>query len=292
MQQKITLSLAGCHQGQKLKGVEYGFTPFLTSLNKLFNKNYELELLDFRTDKYFENPIYGSYILGNNIFTVSNYDSTFLTFGGDHTISYGTIIASKKLFDTIGYDTKVIWIDAHADINSPSSSLSGNCHGMPVSYLLGITKDNKLSNVYINPEDLVYIGIRSLDKYEEQLLNNLKKEGLQVYTAKDVKEYGIEKILEIIEDKWYNKHRKYKVHISLDVDSMDPKYTPATGTPVNGGLHPDDVIEIIKWGNKNSLYKLANLDITEINPLLSDIGGVCKTYYTVNKILKNYLLAE
>lgn len=286
MSNNLTISIASCHQGQRKKGVEFGFTSFLNSLNNLININkYNIDYVDFRSDRYFDDPIYGSHILGNNILNKSSYESTLLTFGGDHTISYGTITASKKLF---GINTKVIWIDAHPDINTPSSSLSGNCHGMPVSYLFGISKDSRLEDICIEPKDFAYIGIRCLDNFEKDLIDKLKKDGLQVYTAEDVKELGIKYILTEIRLRWSSNYIP-KIHISLDIDSIDPKYAPATGTPVENGLEPDDVIEIISWANKNSLNNMANLDITEINPLLSDIGGVCKTYATVDRILKKYL---
>lgn len=286
MSKKFTISIAGCHQGQNKKGVEYGFTPFLSALHHVMsNDEYQKNVIDFRSDEYFTDPIYGSHILGNNIFTNTIKDSTLITFGGDHTISYGTIIAAKKLY----HNLKVIWIDAHPDINTPTSSLSGNCHGMPVSYLFGISKDPRLEEVYIDPKDFAYIGVRCLDNFEKNLLEELKKKGLLVYTADDVIKNGIKNITKDIKKKWNLENKKYKFHVSLDVDSMDPVYIPSTGTPVDNGISPSDVSYLLSWANHNSINKMSNLDITEVNPLLSDIGGICKTYSTINKILKRYL---
>lgn len=286
----VIVTCGGCHQGQRTMGVEFGYTAFLKPLASLKEKQ-NVIFNDLRDDNYFNDPIYGSYVMGNNIIDkyISNDDvvpsnTTLITLGGDHTVSFGSIFAAKAIHDNI----KVIWIDAHPDVNTPESSTSGNCHGMPVAYLLGLAKHHSLNiNTILKYCDIAYIGLRSIDPFEEVLLN---KNNIMYFTADDVNKQGINKILKIINDKWfYDNDINTKVHVSLDIDSMDPKYTPATGTPVDGGITPDDVKQILKFANSKSKGGTANLDITEVNPSLSDLDGVCTTFDVCNDVISAYI---
>jgi len=277
-------TIAGCHQGQRKSGVEYGYTAFLSQI-----ANYQNSMIfnDFRNDEYFADPIYGSHVMGNNIVdAVKSAPSTsMITLGGDHTISYGTIAASTKIYPNV----KVIWIDAHPDVNTPESSLSGNCHGMPVAYLLGLATKSRLPDgPVISKKDIVYVGLRSIDHFEQKLLDDSE---IKYFTADKIKKVGIKKVLAEINDYWSleNEENPAKIHISLDIDSMDPEFTPATGTPVPNGLTPNDVKEVISFANNHSQGSHANLDITEVNPDLSDITGVCKTYKVCANIIDHYL---
>jgi arginase len=282
-------TLAGCHQGQRKSGVKYGYTAFLTPIAECDHGN--MVFNDFRNDEYFTDPIYGSYVMGNNIVdVVKKYkeplqDISLITLGGDHTISYGTIYASTNIYSNL----KVLWIDAHPDVNTPESSLSGNCHGMPVAYLLGLaTKSNISSGPIIKKEDLVYIGLRSIDDFERKILDD---EGIKYYTADIIKEMGVMKMLCEIKNYWNLSYPELstKIHISLDVDSIDPEYTPATGTPVPNGLTLANVMKIIDFANSHSFGEHANIDITEVNPDLSDVKGVCKTYKVCTDIMDRHL---
>ena len=277
---------AGCHQGQPHRGVSYGYTAALSRMSKMSNTNDNVTFIDFRHDKPFEDPIYGSYLIGQKIGKTieknSLDDPICLTIGGDHTISFGTVISSLRRDP----DTKLIWIDAHSDINSPETSLSGNCHGMPVSYILGLSTHKGIPDIpHLKPHNLVYIGLRSVDPAEELILSGLESEGMLRFDASYIKEESIGMILWIIEDHF---GKSPNIHISLDIDSIDPTYAPATGTPVPNGLSPSDVIEIIRWANEYTTKKKVDLDITEINPELSDLEGACNTYGVVDQILDAY----
>jgi arginase len=284
------VTCGGCHQGQGKKGVDFGYTAFLKPLNKLVNYN-STQFVDFRNDKYFNDPVYGSFVMGNNIIhtfhknsDMNIADTSLITLGGDHTISFGSICAARELYGRI----KVIWIDAHPDINTPTSSLSGNCHGMPVAYLFNIAHHHNinLTGPVLSKSDLVYIGLRSIDEFESKLIDS---NNIVNYNASTVKSEGISKILENLEKQFIgNDSKKYKIHVSLDIDSIDPEYTPSTGTPEPGGLTPSDIKEIINFANKHSLGN-CNLDITEVNPLLSDVEGACKTYSVCNDIMDHYV---
>lgn len=267
------VSIAACHQGQTKLGVDNAWIGLLNH-KEIENATH----IDFRSTQKFNDPIKGSKLMGKNILQVMNQETKLLCLGGDHTISYGSIMATKKS----NKHTKVIWIDAHPDVNTPNSSLSGNCHGMPVSYLLGLVDHSPI----ILPSDLVYIGLRSIDDAEADILENLKTKGCLIFTPDDVNNRGITSILEEIGEHWVNQS---PIHISLDVDSMDPEFTPSTGTPVTNGLHPNDVKEIIKWSKKNSWKNICHLDIVEINPMIGTIKDVTITMKTTIDILNYYL---
>lgn len=162
-----------------------------------------------------------------------------LTLGGDHSIAIGSISATAKAIrERLGKEIAVVWVDAHADINTPQSSGSGNIHGMPVAFLAGLTtapvenpevfgwlgEEHK-----INPKKLVYIGLRDVDLPEKKIL---KANGIKAFSMHDVDRYGIGKVmdmaLEYIGDA--------PIHLSFDVDALDPMWAPSTGTPVRGGL--------------------------------------------------------
>lgn len=179
--------------------------------------------------------------------------------GGDHSISIGTIggvTHEKKL--------GVIWIDAHGDFNTPETSMTQNIHGMALSVLVGAGKQ-ELVNVgrkgpKLLPQEVVIIGSRSIDPLEKKLLN---KSNIQVYTMRDIDEQGVSAIAR----KAVN-HLSHLdgIHVSLDMDAIDPVEAPGVGTPVSGGLTYREahlIMEIIADSER-----LSSLDIVEINPIL------------------------
>ena len=292
----LVFTAAACHQGQNKPGVAYGYT---SCLRAVFAKC--AAYIDYRTDKTFDDPIEGSYEMGQNIRRTIDEkkieNPIMLTVGGDHTISFGTLMTSLD-FDP---DTKLIWIDAHSDINTPKTSLSGNCHGMPVAYITGLAKykhqteagagagaeaEAEATLKHLKPANLFYIGLRSIDDAEEVFLADLEKNGMKRYSADHVKKFGIESVIGEISDAMGDKPN---IHISLDIDSIDPQYTPATGTPVPGGLTPEDVIRVIKWANSKTQNEKAHLDITEVNPELADLEGAASTYSVVDQIIEAYM---
>lgn len=148
-----------------------------------------------------------------------------IVLGGDHSISMGTISGVA----THGR-TGVIWIDAHTDINTPESSPSGNVHGMPIAHLLGYGSDCYLNiwggGAVIRPEDIVYIGVRSVDGPERELVRKL---GIRALTMKDIDRRGSASVAE--EALEHLRHLD-RIHVSFDVDVLDPSIAPGVGTPV------------------------------------------------------------
>lgn len=195
-------------------------------------------------------------------------DAVFPLFlGGDHSIAMGTIGGV-----THDSPTGVIWIDAHGDFNTPESSPSGNVHGMPLAALTG-DGDDRLVNIgrkgaKILPEDVVLIGIRDLDADER---TRLKNSGITVYTMRDIDEQGISEVTHKALMKFV--HMK-KIHISLDMDAIEPVEAPGVGTPVPGGLTFREAhlfMEIIADSGK-----LTSMDLVEINPILDQANKTAK----------------
>lgn len=292
---ELVFSAAACHQGQPHRGVAFGYTAALARVGKLAEGS-KVIFNDYRHDKHFDDPILGSYEIGRRIDQViadeSTTDPVTLTIGGDHTISYGTLMSTLRRDP----DAKLIWIDAHSDINTPETSTSGNCHGMPVSYIVGLAHHEDLcdakSDTHLKAHNLVYIGLRSVDPPEELILADLAERGMRRFDAAYCLEHGIEKVIDEISEHFRSGPAATDsptIHISLDIDSIDPEFAPATGTPVEKGLHPTDVTKVIQWANSFTTLGKCHLDITEINPELSDLAGASTTYSTVEQVLDAYL---
>jgi arginase len=181
--------------------------------------------------------------------------------GGDHSISIGSLSAAARE-ERIG----VIWVDAHADYNTPETSPSGNIHGMPVSVLVGDGPQSLVnlgtSGPKLQPAQIVQIGIRDLDTEER---TRLAGSGITAFTMRHVDEVGIASVARQALDRL--SHFSY-IHISLDMDCLDPDEAPGVGTPVPGGLSYREahlLMEIL--GDSGRVH---SLDIVEINPILDE----------------------
>ncbi|XP_052501924.1 arginase-1 [Budorcas taxicolor] len=188
-----------------------------------------------------------------------------LVLGGDHSLAIGSISGHARVHP----DLCVIWVDAHTDINTPLTTASGNLHGQPVSFLVKELKE-KMPEVpgfhwlapCISAKDIVYIGLRDVDPGEHYILKTL---GIKYFSMTEVDKLGIGKVME--ETFSYLLGRKKRpIHLSFDVDGLDPSFTPATGTPVQGGLTYREGLYITEEIYKTGL--LSGLDIMEVNPSL------------------------
>jgi len=187
--------------------------------------------------------------------------STFpLILGGDHSVALGSVAGVARRAPT-----GVIWVDAHADFNTPETSPSGNIHGMPLAALCGLG-DGQLLKFWpqpgpvVDPHQVVLVGVRSVDKGEAELL---RQAGVTVFTMKEVDRMGMGAIAERIAE---HLHHLPAVHLSLDADVLDPEVAPGVGTPVPGGLSYREahlLMELLAdWG------KVTSLDLVEVNPIL------------------------
>ena len=190
-----------------------------------------------------------------------------LVLGGDHSVAIGTIsgLAShaKKKRKKLG----VFWVDAHGDFNTPESSPSGNVHGMPLAVCLGLGP-RSLRAVggdfrKVDPRNVAIIGLRSLDRTER---DNLKKYGVKIFTMEEIDKYGIHRIMKSALSE-VAKKVDY-LHVSLDLDSVDPVYAPGVGTPVKGGLDYREAHLIMEMLAESQ--KLTSLELVEVNPILDN----------------------
>lgn len=183
-----------------------------------------------------------------------------LVLGGDYSIAVGSVSAISKHYNNLG----VIWYDAHGDLNIPEESPSGNIHGMPLRILTGEGPKELLelnSNV-IKPENIVLIGMRDLDKGERQFI---KDHNIKTFTMSDIDKLGIKEVIENTIE--YLKSRNVDgVHLSLDVDALDPLETPGTGTRVLGGLSYRESHFALELLHQSHL--ISSMDLVEVNPLI------------------------
>ena len=185
-----------------------------------------------------------------------------LILGGDHSIGIGAIAGVSNHYKNIG----VIWIDAHADINTDITSSSKNVHGMPLAIAMGIGHESLTSinknRVKVNPKNVFHLGGRDFDKGEIELIDKIDS---NFYTNKDLRREGIDNIINDIIEK-IEKSNLDAVHISLDIDFIDYEYVPGTGTRVKEGFTVEETKHILKRLSSISIIK--SIDIVELNPRL------------------------
>ncbi|KAK3813146.1 MAG: Ureohydrolase [Benniella sp.] len=196
--------------------------------------------------------------------------SLALTLGGDHSIALGTVSGTKAIYPDAG----LIWVDAHADINTPESTESGNIHGCPVSFLLGIAgqvKEFSWVKPCLRPEQIVYIGLRDVDAGEKKIL---RENGIKAFSMHEVDKYGIGKVVEMAIEH-VSPGLTRPIHLSFDVDALDPTVAPSTGTPVRGGLTFREGHYICEAVHETGC--LVAMDLMEVNPSLEDDQAVFQT---------------
>jgi arginase len=177
---------------------------------------------------------------------------TPIVLGGDHSIAMGTL---DGLTRARGRPPGLVWVDAHADINSPESSATGNVHGMPLYFAL--------RNGFVAPERSVQIGLRDVDPGEKRLLREF---GVKAFSMSDVDKLGMVRVME--EARAIAGADNNAIHVSFDMDAIDPSEAPGTGTPVKGGLSYREAHLVMEM-----LYdsgRLGSIEMVEINPIFDD----------------------
>ncbi|GAB4373835.1 MAG: arginase [Bryobacter sp.] len=188
-----------------------------------------------------------------------------LVLGGDHSVAAGTLAGVAKHFRKQKEKIGVIWIDAHADMNTPDTTPSGNVHGMPLAASLGLGP-HELTHLAgfspkVNPRNVVLIGVRDVDEAESE---NIRQSGVKVFTMREVDEMGMRSVMEHAIGTATDGTDGF--HLSFDMDGVDPDEAPGVGTPVRGGLTYREAhlaMELI-----NDSGSLASLEIVEVNPVL------------------------
>ena len=206
-----------------------------------------------------------SALLGRKVERIMQRGHFPLVLGGDHSIAVGTVSGIAAFCRAQDKKLGLLWIDAHGDINTPETSPSGNIHGMPLAALLGFGP-KELTEIggagpKLEARNIALVGIRSLDSGEK---SRLKETGVQVHTMSDIDRHGADRVMKkalarVTDGTDY-------VHVSFDLDAVDPTVTPGVGTPVKGGLDYREahlIMEVIADAGV-----MTSLEMVEVNPIL------------------------
>ncbi|XP_053476222.1 arginase-2, mitochondrial isoform X1 [Ictalurus furcatus] len=266
-------------KGQKRRGVELGpkairdagVVERLASLENAVHDFGDLSFEHLEEDDRFMNVPFprtvgrANQILSDAMSRAVGAGHTAVMLGGDHSLAIGSVAGHAQQRP----DLCLIWVDAHADINTPMTSPSGNLHGQPVAFMLKELQD-KMPAVpgfswmkpFLAARDLVYIGLRDVDPGEHVILKSL---GIQCFTMRDIDRLGMQRVMEVTLDHLLARKRR-PIHLSFDIDAFDPTLAPATGTPVNGGLTYREGMYITEEIHNTGL--LSAMDLVEVNPAL------------------------
>ena len=264
--------------GQMRRGVDMGpsairYAGIYEKLNKLFDEIEDLGDISIGRPEVVIDPNTNlknlnlvaekSEILAQKVAKVVDEGSFPLVLGGDHSIAIGTLAGLAKHYNHLG----VIWFDAHGDLNTVETSPSGNIHGMPLAISLG-WGHKRLTNIAgfspkVNHNHTVIIGARSLDEGEKRLI---KEKGIKVFTMHEIDRLGMTKVME--ETIIYLKDRTDGVHLSFDLDGLDPNDAPGVGTPVNGGVSYRESHLAMEMLAESNL--ITSAEFVEVNPILDE----------------------
>ncbi|MBP3964535.1 arginase [Paenibacillus lignilyticus] len=207
--------------------------------------------------------------LAHSVHAAMENETFPLTIGGDHSIAIGTIAGITERIQQLG----VVWIDAHADMNTPETSLTGNIHGMALAASLGLG-DSRFTDLLgrspkLQAKRVVLVGVRELDEGEKR---NIYETGITCFTMHDIDRIGMGRVMEkAIAIASYGSEG---VHVSFDIDSVDPGEAPGTGTPVRGGLNYREAHLAMEMLFDCGMVTSA--DIVEVNPLLDTNGRTAR----------------
>ncbi|WP_129731799.1 arginase [Ectobacillus funiculus] len=201
-----------------------------------------------------------------------------LVLGGDHSIAIGTLAGLARHYSNLG----VIWFDAHGDLNTAETSPSGNIHGMSLAVSLGYGHPS-LTELYgaypkVKKENIVIIGARSLDEGEKELIF---EQGIKVFTMQEIDRMGMPRVME--ETIAYLAHTD-GIHLSLDLDGLDPSHAPGVGTPVIGGLTYRESHLALEMLAEANIVKSA--EFVEVNPILDERN---KTAITAVELIQSLM---
>lgn len=276
----FTLIEAPIYQGQSHFGVSLGPTFINQSLR---DQDYRFQTYSVSSKQSRENVQLQAYRDLSLIVEreVRLQTPTFIV-GGDHSLSIGSIQGLLRVEPNL----KVVWVDAHGDINTSSSSTTGALHGMPLSYLVG---EDHFTNApwfthHLRPENLIYFGVRDLDKAEKLFLD---KKNVCHFTTNDIQKIGLSQVLQQIK----NMVSGAKIHLSVDSDAFDPSLAPSTGIKVPQGLSIESVKALTK--SLAAAGKLISYEFVELNPqIFNSAQDVHNTAQIGIDLLKIFLAQE
>lgn len=212
--------------------------------------------------KYWDEIVKVNRVLARTIEKVVQEGQFPVVLGGDHSIAMGTIAGLLRVRPKIG----LLWFDAHGDFNTEETSPSGNVHGMPVAVAAGRSRTDlaiPFKGRYLDEAKIVYVGVRTLDPSEAEAL---RQSAATVFSMHEVDRYGMREVMaravDIVSDGTDG------VHLSFDIDALDPLYAPGSGTPFNGGLTDREAhlaLELLAEGDV-----LTSMEMVEVNPILDE----------------------
>ena len=226
------------------------------------------ELQRIRNDKlkYLPEVVRACTLLASKVQKVSSDREFPLVLGGDHSVAMGTIAGIAAYARRTKKELGVLWIDAHGDFNTEDTTPSGNIHGMPLSASVGVGS-LELTSIggdfrKVDPKRVVLVGTRDLDEGERQFIRN---HGVNIFTMEEIDRDGMAVVTE-------RALRKLKgvdlLHVSLDLDAVDPSIAPGVGTPVKGGLDYREAHLLLEMVHNHG--KMTSLEIVEVNPILDN----------------------
>ncbi|MCY4400212.1 MAG: arginase [Gemmatimonadetes bacterium] len=187
-----------------------------------------------------------------------------LVLGGDHSLSIGSVRAVAAHYRERGSRIGVIWVDAHADMNRPHTTPSGNIHGMSLAVLLGHGDERLVGErAGVHPENVSVLGARQLDPGERRLVSRL---GVRVFTMSEIDERGVAACMDEALERANAGTAGF--HLSLDLDALDPRLAPGVGTPIQGGLTYREGHLVCEKASRSG--RLLSLEVVELNPVLDD----------------------
>jgi arginase len=190
-----------------------------------------------------------------------------LVLGGDHSIAVGAVSGASRHFHQRGEKLGLIWIDAHTDMNTPDSSPSGNVHGMPLACCIG-QGPVELTDIFgyspkVNPKNVALVGIRSVDGRERDIVQH---SGVHAFTMRDIDERGMRSVFE--EAIRVAGDGTAGIHVSLDMDAVDPREAPGVGTPVEGGItYREAHLAMEMLGDTG---RVTSMEVVEVNPVIDE----------------------
>jgi len=190
-----------------------------------------------------------------------------LVLGGDHSAAIGTVSGVSQYFRSRQEKLGMVWIDAHTDMNTPASSPSGNVHGMPLACCVGLGPP-ELSGIFgyspkIDPANVALVGVRSVDQKER---DNVQRSGVHAFTMRDIDERGMRSVIE--EAIEVASRGTAGIHLSLDMDAVDPDEAPGVGTPVRGGItYREAHLAMETLGDTG---RLTSMEVVEVNPVIDE----------------------
>jgi arginase len=192
-----------------------------------------------------------------------------LVLGGDHSVAIGTVSGAARHFREQGRNVGLIWLDAHADMNTPQTSPSGNIHGMPLAAIAGIGAGALVDLLGFRPKtpprNAVIVGLRDVDQLEKP---HVRESGVRAFTMRDIDERGLRAVME--EAIRVASDGTAGFHLSLDMDFVDPQHAPGVGTPVRGGATYREAhlaMEMICDSGR-----MVSMEVVEVNPVIDEFN--------------------